>query len=111
MITILIKAYCVNNVVDIKPIYLNKRYSPFRLTSLIYAEKFEFQNAAIMEDEKCKQTERFSVMTKGKDYFLSLDDKSKYRYKVKINDIQWYELYQIKKEELSGDISKFLAVQ
>ena len=64
-----------------------------------------------MEDEKCKQKERFSVMTKGKDYFLSLDDKSKYRYKVKINDIQWYELYRIKKEELSGDISKFLAVQ
>ena len=26
MLTILIKAYCVNVVVDIKPIYLNKRY-------------------------------------------------------------------------------------
>ena len=26
MLTILIKAYCINVVVDIKPIYLNKRY-------------------------------------------------------------------------------------
>ena len=26
MLTIFIKAYCVNVVVDIKPIYLNKRY-------------------------------------------------------------------------------------
>ena len=26
MLTVLIKAYCVNVVVDIKPIYLNKRY-------------------------------------------------------------------------------------
>ena len=26
MLTIVIKAYCVNVVVDIKPIYLNKRY-------------------------------------------------------------------------------------
>ena len=26
MLTILIKAYCVNVVVDIKPIYLNKHY-------------------------------------------------------------------------------------
>ena len=39
------------------------RYSPFRLTSLIYAEKFEFENPAIMEDMPCKQTEQFSVMT------------------------------------------------
>ena len=29
-------------------------YSPFRLTSLIYAEKFEFENNAIMEDKQCK---------------------------------------------------------
>ena len=27
-------------------------------------------------------------MGKGSDYFLSLDDKSKQRYKVKINNIQ-----------------------
>ena len=26
MLAILIKAYCINVVVDIKPIYLNKRY-------------------------------------------------------------------------------------
>ena len=42
----------------------------FRLMSLIYKEKFEFENPAIMEDKQCKQTERFSVMTKGRDYFL-----------------------------------------
>ena len=47
------------------------KYSPFRLTSLIYAKKFEFENPAIMEGKQCKQTERFSVMTKGRDYFLS----------------------------------------
>ena len=45
--------------------------SLFRLTSLIYAEKFEFENPAIMEDKQCKQTKRFSVMTKGRDYILS----------------------------------------
>ena len=38
---------------------------------IIYVEKFEFENPAIMEDKQCKQTERFSVMTKVKDYFLS----------------------------------------
>ena len=32
-------------------------------------------------------------MTKGSDYFLSLDDKSKQRYKVKINNIQRYDPY------------------
>ena len=46
-------------------------------------------------------------MTKGSDYFLLLDDKSKQRYKVKTNNIQGYDPYQIKKEELSGDIGKF----
>ena len=50
-----------------------------------------------MEDNQCKQTERFSVMAKASDYFLSLDDKSKQRYKVKINNIQEYDSYQIKK--------------
>ena len=45
---------------------------------------------------------------KESDYFLSLDDKSKQIYKVKINNIQGYDPYQIKKEEeYSGDISKF----
>ena len=73
---------------------------PFRRTSLIYAEKFEFENPAIVEDKQCKQMEQFSVMANGSDYFLSLDDKSKQRYKIKINIIQD-----------SGDISKFPPVQ
>ena len=42
--------------------------------------------------------------------FLPLDDTSKQRYKVKIN-IQGYDPYQIKKEKLSGNISKFPPVQ
>ena len=36
-----------------------------------------------------------------------LDDKSKRRYKVKINIIEGYDPYQVRKEELSGNISKF----
>ena len=88
-------------------------YSLFRLTSLIYVEKFDFENLPVMEYKQCKQTERFSVMAKGSDYFLSLDDKSKQRYKIKIINIQGYKInnIQIKKEELSGDISKFPPVQ
>ena len=50
-------------------------------------------------------------MVKGSDYFLSLDDKSKQRYKLKINKIQRYDPYQMKKEELSGVISKFPPAQ
>ena len=46
-------------------------------------------------------------MTTGSDYFLSLDDQSKRRYKVTLNIIQGYDPYQIKKEDLSSDISKF----
>ena len=38
--------------------------SPFRLTSLIYAEKLEFENPTIMEDKQCKQKVRFSVVAK-----------------------------------------------
>ena len=49
-------------------------------------------------------------MAKESDYFLSLDDKSKQIYKVRSNNIQVYDPYQIKKEELSGDISKFSPV-
>ena len=64
-----------------------------------------------MGDKQCKQTERFSVMTKGSDYFLSLDDKLKQEYRIKFNNKQGYDLYQIKKEELSGDISKLPLVQ
>ena len=36
-------------------------------------------------------------MAKGSYYFLSLDDKFKQRYKVKINYIQRYDPNQIKK--------------
>ena len=76
------------------------------MTSLIYAEIFE--NSAIVEDDQCKQTEQFLVwMVKGSNYFLSLDHKSKQRNKVKINNMQGCDPYQIKKEEVSGDISKF----
>ena len=38
---------------------------------------------------------------------MSLDDQSKRRYKVTLNIIQGYDPYQIKKEDLSSDISKF----
>ena len=51
-----------------------------------------------MEDKQCKQMEWFSVMAKGSDHFLLLDDKSKQRYKVKDNNIQWYDPNQIKKK-------------
>ena len=37
-------------------------------------------------------------MAKGSDHFLLLDDKSKQRYKVKDNNIQWYDPNQIKKK-------------
>ena len=62
-----------------------------------------------MESNQYKQTERFSVMAKGSDYFLSLDDKFKQKYKVEINNIQGYIRYisyqyiipyQIKKEDI-----------
>ena len=53
-----------------------------------------------MESRQGKQTEQFSVMAKGSDYFLSLDDKYKQRYKIKINNIRGYEPYQKKKEEV-----------
>ena len=50
-------------------------------------------------------------MAKASDYFLSLDDKSKQKYNVKTNNMQGCDPYQIKKEELSEDISKFPPVQ
>ena len=59
-----------------------------------------------MEDRQCKQTERYSVMVKGSHYFLSSDDKCK-----QINNMQGYDPYQIKKEQLSGNIRKFPPVQ
>ena len=46
-------------------------------------------------------------MAKRSDFFLLLDDKSKQRYKVKTNNMQEYNPYHIKKDELSGDIRKF----
>ena len=42
-------------------------------------------------------------MAIGSNYFFLLDDKSKQRYKVKINNIEEYDPYQMKKEELSGE--------
>ena len=53
----------------------------------------------------------FSVMAIGSNYFLLLDDKFKQRYKVKVNNTQGYDPYQIKKEELSGNICKFPPLQ
>ena len=97
---ILIKSKCLEVEEKAKK-YL---YSLFWLTSLIYAVKFEFENPAILEDKQCKQTERYSIMAKESDCSLSLDDKSKQRYKVKINNIQGYDPHQIKKEKLSGNI-------
>ena len=79
--------------------------------SLIYAEKIKFENPAIMEDKQYKQMEQYSVMAKGSDCVLLLDDKSKQRYKVKIKNIQGHDLYQIKKEKLWGNISKFPLVK
>ena len=55
-----------------------------------------------MENKLCKQIPRFSAVAIGSNYFCPLDDKSKQRYKVKINNIE-----QMKREELSADISKF----
>ena len=60
-----------------------------------------------MEDKQCKQMELFSVMAKGSDYFLSLDDKFKQRYKAKINNIQWYDPYQIKKKNFQAILVNF----
>ena len=55
-----------------------------------------------MEEKQCKQTDRFSVIAKGRNYFLSLDDKSKLRYKVKINNTQGYDPYKIKKKNFQA---------
>ena len=56
-----------------------------------------------MGDKQCKQMERFLE----NDYFLQSDDTSEQISKVKIDNTQGYEPGQIKKEELSGDLSKF----
>ena len=52
-----------------------------------------------MQDKQCKQTERFSLMAIGSDYFLSLDVKSKQRYKVKVI---LFSLSLLNKEELKA---------
>ena len=81
--------------------------SPFQLTSLIYVEKFEFRNPAIMEDKQSKQMERFLAMTKESNYFLLLDDKPKQIYKVKINNRQEYDPYQIKRKNIQVILVNF----
>ena len=60
-----------------------------------------------MEDKQCKQTEQFSVMAKGSDYFLWSDDKSKQRHKVKINNMQGYDLYQMIKKNFQAILLNF----
>ena len=54
----------------------------------------------MMEDKQCKETEQFLAMTKEGDYFLSLHDQSKQIHKVKIDNIQGCDPYQIKNEEI-----------
>ena len=52
-----------------------------------------------------------AILSNGKrKRLLSLDNKSKQRYKVKMNNIQGYDPYHMKKEERSGSISNFLPV-
>ena len=46
-------------------------------------------------------------MAIGGSYLCSLDDESKQICKVNINNIEGYDPYQMKKEELSGNNSKF----
>ena len=47
MLTILIKAYCVNALVDIKPIYLNKYY--LFQNKIYYLDKIYFKHATKKE--------------------------------------------------------------
>ena len=71
-------------------------------------EKLEFENSAIVEDvNNVNKLSNSHPWQKE----LSLDLKFKQRYKVKIDKIQQYDPYQMKKEELSGDINKFLPLQ
>ena len=44
------------------------------------------------------QTNGVILMANASEFFLLLDDKSKQRYKVKTNNMQGYDHYQIKKE-------------
>ena len=54
-------------------------------------------NSKTRHYKQCKQMERLYVMGKGSSYFLLLDDKPKQKYKAKINNIQEYDPYQIKR--------------
>ena len=70
------------------------KYSPFRLTSLIYGWK----NLNLIIPPLWRTSyvnkwsmERFSVLAKECDDFLLLDEKSKQSYKVKIKNIQGYD--------------------
>ena len=60
-----------------------------------------------MENKQCKQMEQHSVMAKGSNCFLLLDDKFKQRYKVKINNIQGYGPYQIKRKNFQAILVSF----
>ena len=46
-----------------------------------------------------------------KQIFFVIRCNSKQRYKVKSNKLKEYDSFQIKREKLSGDISKFPPVQ
>ena len=74
--------FCWNHCIAIICVF--KFFVP---TDVIYADEFELDNPSIMKDKQCKKTERFSVMAKWINYFLSLHDKAKQRYKVKTNNI------------------------
>ena len=60
-----------------------------------------------MEAKLCKQTAIFLVMAKGSDYFLSLDDESQQRYKLKIKNIQEYDPYQKKGNNFQAILVNF----
>ena len=59
---------CLNNIFYFWIIRWDNHwtYSPFRLTSLIYAEKLGFANPVIMEDKQCKQKEWYSLQWQRK---------------------------------------------
>ena len=74
-----------------------KENSPFWLTSLIFAEKFKFENPVIM----------------GTSNVNKWSDSQQWQKKViilKINIIQWYDPYQIKKGRTFSNIRKFAPV-
>ena len=70
-------------------------------------EKFEFENPTIMEDKQCKQTHHFSLIAKGSDYFLSLDDESKQKYKVKTSNIQGMIFIRWKRNNIHAILVSF----